>query len=185
MGLSGRPPYYSADFLHTPSQRMRILLSRVLLFCSSHCCAAGPLARWAAPFKRRRVFKRHSDLGRPGYSSVVLFLLIHISDQSARFSQGRVSGALWDSGISPSVHNQSQSCRHSTRVAKETHAARGYPAIHKLHRTVGRNGFFLTTRLVARADGGLIRRAPTCAELNWASRNNLRLSGSKVRWLLR
>ena len=54
MGLTGSPPDYLADFVHTPSQGVKSGLSRVLLFCSSHCCAAGPLARSAAPVARRR-----------------------------------------------------------------------------------------------------------------------------------
>ncbi|MGB8234807.1 MAG: hypothetical protein WCF35_02995, partial [Pseudolabrys sp.] len=57
--------------------------------------------------------------------------------------------------------------RRSTRFAKETHAARSYPTIHQLHRTVGKTGFFLTTRTVRRVGGGGPIRA---------SRNNSRLS---------
>lgn|SRR5262249_11454411 len=59
MGLTGTSPDYPADFLDAPRQGMPVeifLLRQAKLFCKTHICAAGPLARCAAPLIRRRVF---------------------------------------------------------------------------------------------------------------------------------
>jgi hypothetical protein len=44
---------------------------------------------------------------------------------------------------------------HSTRFVAEALVARGYPAIHKLYRSVGKAGFSLTEVVRARTDSGL------------------------------